>query len=179
MLNYISLFDYYEKEFVSSCVHGPICRGFVPLLFRKFKAFFGIYWGNKLTVLYRNYNLVSNVFCYSPSFIPSVPTPPFHPLSSLVFSSDSQSFIKIKITLVTDVSQKKKKNKLKMLPARTWMNTQKSRFLEKWCHSPPELCCNIQDPQLCAILSILICFTSLEPRSNRVTVTGIGRGRSG
>ena len=50
------------------------------------------------------------------------------------------------------------------------MNTQKSRFLEKWCHSPPELCCNIQDPQLCAILSILICFTSLEPRSNRVTV---------
>lgn len=129
MLNYISLFDYYEKEFVSSCVHGPICRGFVPLLFRKFKAFFGIYWGNKLTVLYRNYNLVSHVFCYSPSFIPSVPTPPFHPLSSLV--------------------------------------------------SPPELCCNIQDPQLCAILSILICFTSLEPRSNRVTVTGIGRGRSG
>lgn len=33
MLNYISLFDYYEKEFVSSCVHNPICRGFVPLLF--------------------------------------------------------------------------------------------------------------------------------------------------
>ena len=66
-----------------------------------------------------------------------------------------------------------------MLPARTWMNTQKSRFLEKWCHSPPELCCNIQDPQLCAILSILICFTSLEPRSNRVTVTAIDRGRSG
>lgn len=143
---------------------------------RHFLEFIG---ENKLSVLYRNYNLLSNVFCYSPSFIPSVPTPPFHPLSSLVFSSDSQSFIKIKITLVTDVSQKKKKNKLKMLPARTWMNTQKSRFLEKWCHSPPELCCNIQDPQLCAILSILICFTSLEPRSNRVTVTAIGRGRSG
>lgn len=33
MLHYLSLFDYYEKEFVSSCVHGPICRGFVPLLF--------------------------------------------------------------------------------------------------------------------------------------------------
>ena len=143
---------------------------------RHFLEFIG---ENKLTVLYRNCNLVSNVFCNSPSFIPSVPTPLFHPLASLVFSSDSQSFIKIKITLVTDVSQKKKKNKLKMLPARTWMNTQKSRFLEKWCHSPPELCCNIQDPQLCAILSILICFTSLEPRSNRVTVTGIGRGRSG
>ena len=143
---------------------------------RHFLEFIG---ENKLTVLYRNYNLVSNLFCYSPSFIPSVPTPPFHPLASLVFSSDSQSFIKIKITLVTDVSQKKKKNKLKMLPARTWMNTQKSRFLEKWCYSPPELCCNIQDPQLCAILSILICFTSLKPRSNRVTVTAIGRGRSG
>ena len=143
---------------------------------RHFLEFIG---ENKLTVLYRNYNLVSNLFCYSPSFIPSVPTPPFHPLASLVFSSDSQSFIKIKITLVTDVSQKKKKNKLKMLPARTWMNTQKSRFLEKWCHSPPELCCNIQDLQLCAILSILICFTSLEPRSNRVTVTAIGCGRSG
>ena len=143
---------------------------------RHFLEFIG---ENKLTVLYRNYNFVSNLFCYSPSFIPSVPTPPFHPLASLVFSSDSQSFIKIKITLVTDVSQKKKKNKLKMLPARTWMNTQKSRFLEKWCHSPPELCCNIQDPQLCAILSILICFTSLEPRSNRVTVTAIGCGRSG
>lgn len=143
---------------------------------RHFLEFIG---ENKLTVLYRNYNFVSNLFCYSPSFIPSVPTPPFHPLASLVFSSNSQSFIKIKITLVTDVSQKKKKKKLKMLPARTWMNTQKSRFLEKWCHSPPELCCNIQDPQLCAILSILICFTSLEPRSNRVTVTAIGCGRSG
>ena len=113
MLHYLSLFDYYEKEFVSSCVHDPICRGFVPLLFRKFKAFLEFIGENKLTVLYRNYNLVSNLFCYSPSFIPSVPTPPFHPLASLVFSSDSQSFIKIKITLVTDVSQKKKKTSLK------------------------------------------------------------------
>ena len=77
---------------------------------RHFLEFIG---ENKLTVLYRNYNLVSNLFCYSPSLIPSVPTPPFHPLASLVFSSDSQSFIKIKITLVTDVSQKKKKTSLK------------------------------------------------------------------
>lgn len=139
---------------------------------RHFLEFIG---ENKLTVLYRNCNLVSNVFCNSPSFIPSVPTPLFHPLASLVFSSDSQSFIKIKITLVTDVSQKKKKTSLKCCQqGHGWIH--KNLAFSK--NGVTRHLSNIQDPQLCAILSILICFTSLEPRSNRVTVTAIGRGRS-